>query len=162
MKYQRLRDYATQELVVVKWTEEMSRAFQIMLQNRVRHLPVVDDDNAVIGVISERDFQRAMQGDKPQFAPGARVRDYMSWPVEAIDEWASIETAARTMIDKKISSLIVTRGKQIVGIVTTEDLLRALVDSATSPFEELKVEIKSAIYQSPIGQIAQALANAGI
>lgn len=162
MKYKRLRDYATQELVVVHWMEKMSRAFQIMLQNRVRHLPVIDDDGAVIGVISERDFHRAMQDEKPDFNPEARVRDFMNWPVEAIDEWEPIEKAARTMIDKKISSLIVTRGNQIVGIVTTEDLLRALVDRSESPFEDLKVELKSAIYRSPIGQIAQALANAGI
>ncbi len=162
MKYRRLRDYATQELVVVHWMDEMDRAFRVLLQNRVRHLPVVDDDGAVIGVISERDFNRAMRGDKPEFAPGARVRDYMSWPVEAIDEWAPIEQAARAMINKKISSLVVTRGQRIVGIVTTEDLLRALVENAESPLEDLKVELKAAIYRSPIGQIAHALANAGI
>lgn len=167
-----LKEYTTRDLVVAHWMEKMDRAFHMMMNAHVRHLPVVDEGGAIIGIISDRDFQRALQVDQPDFVsglppqaefdPNARVRDYMSWPVEAISEGRSIADAAKLMIDRKISSLIITRGQAVVGIVTTEDLLRALVGEREGLLKEMKTGLQSAIYNSPIGQIAQTLANVGV
>lgn len=147
---------------MVHWLEKLDRAYEIMMDVEVRHLPVVDNDLAVIGIISDRDFYRAMKEDREEFDPEARVREYMSWPVASIKEEASIAEAARIMVDKKISSLLVIREGRISGIVTTEDLLRALLESSEGKLHDLKIGLQAAIYRSPIGQIAHALANAGI
>lgn len=167
-----LRKYTTHNLVVAHWMEKIAGGYELLRRANVRHLPVVDDNGAIVGIISDRDFYRAMQVDQPDFVsgkvtqpefdPNARVRDYMSWPVEAIDETKSIVDAARIMLDKRISSLIVTRHDQVVGIVTTEDLLRALVTNEHSALKDLRAEIGSMLYNSTIGQIANTLANAGI
>jgi CBS domain-containing protein len=176
-----LRAFATRDLVVIPWDESLENAYLMMARHRVRHLPVVYEGK-IIGIISDRDLQRAMLVDKsdilaeraslPEFDSKARIRDYMGWPVEAIDESRSIKDAAREMIDKKISALIVTKGSKVSGIVTTEDLLRALVDERESSenrerghdgsLQEVKDRMQSALYNSPIGQVAHALANAGV
>jgi CBS domain-containing protein len=155
-----LSEYTTKDLVVVHWLENLARAYGIMNSAQVRHLPVVDEGGAIIGMISDRDFQRAMQ--EGLFEPDLCVRDFMSWPVEAIDETAPIAAAARTMLDKKISSLVIVRDSRALGIVTTEDLLRALLESHESRIEHVREEVETAIYTSPVGQIAHALASIGI
>jgi len=171
-KHVDLRKFTTRNLVVVHWLEKLFSAFELLRRNEIRHLPVVDDSGAIIGIISDRDFQRAMQIDQPdfisgkvtqpEFDPNVRVRDFMSWPVEAIDEKRTIAEAARVMIDKRISSLIVTRNSEVVGIVTTEDMLRSLLEGSEGMIENLKDDVRSVFYNSTVGQIANALANAGI
>jgi CBS domain-containing protein len=167
-----LKKFTTRHLIVVHWMSSLSVGFELLRRNQIMHLPVVDDGGSIIGIISDRDFQRAMQIDQadfqsgkvPQaeFDPNARIRDFMSWPVQAISEDSSQAEAARLMLDKRISSLVVTRRDQVVGIVTTEDMLRALLEQHESFLGELKEDVRSAFYNSTIGQIATALSNAGI
>lgn len=162
----------TSDLVVVHWTEKIETAFAILGVKQIRHLPVVDAEGAIVGIISDRDFYRAMQIDQPdfesgriaqpEFDPNARVRDFMSWPVQAIDEKRSVAEAARLMIDRGISSLIVTSGDQVVGIVTTEDMLRALLVRSESLLDQIKAGVASTVYNATVGQVANALSNAGI
>lgn len=172
MSKKSIREYTTRDLIVSHWMENLGTAYERMIQAHVRHLPVVDDNHGIIGIISDRDFQRAMQIDQPDFTsglvaqaefdPNARVRDFMSWPIEAIKDTASIADAARLMVTKKISALLVISEERVKGIVTSEDLLRSLFDEDRGRLEELKEDLQAAIYESPIGQIANTLANAGL
>ena len=157
-----LKDYTTHDLILVHWRDSMARAYGLLNSASIRHLPVVDDQGGIVGIISDRDFYRAMQNDWQEFEIGSIVRNFMSWPVEAIDENHSVADAARMMLDKKISSLIVTRGSKAVGIVTNEDLLRALLVYSEGLLGDLKNEVRSVFANSTIGQIAQRLADAGI
>lgn len=167
-----VKDHASQNLTCIHWVESLDQAYRLMNEKKIRHLPVVDDRGAIVGLISDRDFQRAMFIDQPDFVSGktpqpefdprAKVRDFMSWPVETIGESETIAHAARTMIDKKISSLLVIKGADVTGIVTTNDMLRALLERPENLLEDLKSRARSAIYDSPIGTIAQTLSNIGI
>ncbi len=163
---------STHKFIVIDWMENMEKAHRKMSEISARHLPVVDESGLIIGMLSDHDVQRAMKINPsdffsgkilpPEFDPDTRVRDYMSWPVETIDEAQPITDAAKAMIEKKISSLIVTRGSFAVAVVTTEDLLRTLLEEHQSPLQVLKENIISALYRSPIGNIAQSLANSGL
>ncbi|MCM2283043.1 MAG: CBS domain-containing protein [Bdellovibrionaceae bacterium] len=168
-----LNDFTSRNLAVVNWLEGLDQAYSLMNKKGIRHLPVADDEGAIVGLISDRDFQRAMWIEQPDFAsgrvaqpsfdPNRTVRDFMSWPVTSIDEKRSLEDAALFMLDKKISALLVTKnGDEVVGIITTEDMLRALLAAHESPASRAVAKIEGAIAQSPIGAIAQALGNAGI
>ena len=184
-EYQRhesnVRTQASRDLFVVPWTASLQSAFNIMLDKKIRHLPVVHDDGSIIGILSERDLERAMTIDQadffsaraPQaeFDPNGLVRDFMSWPVETIDESYPLKEAAQIMINKKISALLVTASGVATGIVTTEDLLRAFILNEGLAEEPSSVEkaglsnqdsVEASLYASPIGSLAQLLANAGI
>jgi acetoin utilization protein AcuB len=163
-----VQSYTSRDLIVASWTDPVQEAYTLMHRKGIRHLPVADDDGYIIGVLSDRDVARAMlrgdsrEGTPPGFNPTDAVGDYMSWPVESIHEDASIGDAARLMIDKKISALLVLQKGEVRGIVTTEDLLRALLVEAEGPARKAIESVEGAVAQSPIGQIAQALANAGV
>lgn len=159
-------------IICVHKTKTMGQAYKIMQEFAARHLPVVDDEGAIVGMLSDRDMKRAMMKDpneewsakdfEPQFSPDDIVYEYMSWPVQCIDESHLVSQAAEIMIEKKISSLIVKRNAVAVGIVTSEDLLKLLVHEHKNVKPGLKDNIVGIVFSSPIGGIAQMLANIGI
>lgn len=133
------------DVITVENSESLLNAYQLMQRRRIRHLPVVNADGVVVGILSDRDINRAMhsQIDKSNafvkseevvFDPKARVEDYMSWPVKAFDKDRSLKEVAKEMIHEKISAVLVTdRENDIAGIITTEDLLRVLIELLEGP-----------------------------
>ena len=150
----------------------MALAYDLMMAHANRHLPVVDDGGSIVGMISDRDAKKAMifdQADwlsaktpRPDFDSNALVRDYMSWPVTTIQETATLKEAALAMLDHKISALIVLRLETAIGIVTTDDVLRAVAHADETKQIDFKDSLAAAIYRSPLGPLAQTLANAGV
>ena len=171
-KMRSLRTYGIKKLLVTSWKASLSDAYHVMHAKNIRHMPVVDDEEKLVGIITERDFHRAMMpypGDPlskdhhTRFDPQAVVREWMSWPVEIIDERQSIAEAARLMLDQKISALVVTDGDDVVGIVTTDDLLRAFLDNTDSRVEQYERSVVNELRATgTIGGIAQRLADIGI
>ncbi|CAN5622484.1 hypothetical protein BH10BDE1_BH10BDE1_09420 [soil metagenome] len=161
---------ASEEIIAIHCMASLQQAFNILQKKGFRHLPVVDDSEALVGMISDTDLQRAIEIDQPDFGSGraphatfpplATVRDFMSWPVESIDQNASTADAARMMLDKKISSLIVSDGPIAVGIVTTDDMLREVIHLSGPTVASIKDRIKSAFFK--VGSYAQALADVGV
>lgn len=164
--------HASHEIVYVSRLDSMEKAFKLMSKILIRHLPVVDEKGAVIGMLSDRDVIRAMKKPvnaewsalpaKPEFDGDDSVQEFMSWPIGAIDEAASVSDAAELMIERKISALLVTRDNQAIGIVTTEDILMAFIKEHKTTLSDVKNSVMGVIYRSPIGGIIQSLSNAGI
>lgn len=168
----RLRFHCSQDVVFINKDSSMKEAYQLMLSNDIRHLPVVDENEVIVGILSDRDVQKAMpvkamfpwldKAFTPSFSRNSLVQDFMSWPVCTIDENESVITAAEFIMENKISALVLVNQEKCTGIVTTEDLLRAFVEEHKSTFSSIKENFTAALYRSPIGTIAQNLSNAGI
>jgi CBS domain-containing protein len=88
-------------------------------------LLVVVDVNGPIGVLSERDIVMAIGDDLA--LDEERVRDHCSDEIVAVDVDATVDDAARAMADAQIRHLAVTRGGQVIGVVSVRDVLRVLV-----------------------------------
>jgi CBS domain-containing protein len=84
---------------------------------------IVVEGKRPVGIITHKDIiSKLVQARIPPDAVTAR--EVMTSPVLTIDEDASIEEAARLMAKKHIKKLIVTRSNELVGIVTSSDLMR--------------------------------------
>ena len=139
------RESMSTKLVTVNINENMETAHRRMQKRRLRHLPVSDDSGEIVGMLSDRDVQRAMisevrhEGSGPitsetiAFDPAARVRDYMSWPVLSVSQNADLRQVAERMLAEKVSAFLVKSGDTAVGIVTTDDLLKVLIDLLGNP-----------------------------
>jgi CBS domain-containing protein len=118
--------------VTIGYEESIQKGSDLMLQHRFRHLPVTDSMGEVIGILSDRDIQRAMevrrQGIEVErvISPTRRIKDFMSWPPHTISDELSLSEVIRFMIREKISALLVHSAKtgKVRGIITTEDLLK--------------------------------------
>jgi acetoin utilization protein AcuB len=96
------------------------QALKLIEDSQFRHLPVVDESGALVGIVSEKDLLRA-KGD-------VQVKQIMTAEVVTVTEYTALEEAARIMADHRISSLPVMRGSKLVGIITETDLFRIFLE----------------------------------
>lgn len=123
-------------------------ASRIMEETGFRHLPV-SDGKKVIGVLSDRDIQRAItvvssQNEKTSFhiQKHKKVSEYMSSPVFKMRSNESLDKLIREVLDRKISSVLIEdEYYNDVGIITTQDLMLVLLDelhARTNLFQKIK------------------------
>lgn len=112
----------TTALLTVAPNETIGRADLEMKLAGIRHFPVVDKRNHLVGVVSDRDVLRAF-GDAD--ITRVKVSDIMTMLVETVTEDAPAIDAVTLMLEHKIGCLPVTGEEgQLVGLVTETDFLR--------------------------------------
>jgi acetoin utilization protein AcuB len=166
-----LKQTMSERIVTVSCDEDMTNAYDLMKSQTFRHLPVLDSLGQVVGIISDRDFKRAMWPtpnlesldfvEGPIFRRNAKVYEYMSWPVKKLSHELDIRDAIAIMIAEKISAVVVVNNHQMVGIVTHEDLLRLLGALLKEP-ETFQSKLMSLLYNSPVGKMSDILSGIGI
>jgi acetoin utilization protein AcuB len=130
------RNVMTKKIIKVHPEMPIQGAYEEMKENAIRHLPVVDHTGKLVGILSDRDIQRAIHVTKINeieqemtFNPHDTVENFMSWPVQTVNENTSILELTKMMIELKVSAFVVNGPNQYVkGIITTEDLLKYLLE----------------------------------
>ena len=108
-------------LAAVDEDQSIETAEKLMKIRRVRHLPVINNKNELVGVISYHDIDAASDKSAP-------VRFYMVRNVQILDRGTNVKKAIDVMLKNKISSVLIADSEQVIGIVTTTDLLQLLRD----------------------------------
>ena len=138
----------TRNVVSVKSDSTILEAGNLMLQSRVSGLPVVNSAGRLVGIITERDFLRPTRNGAKSARPrwlelitnhkrreglgrlvDEQVESVMTPNPISVSEDAPLEDVLRQMEKHDIKRLPVTKGDQLVGIVSRSDLLRALMQS---------------------------------
>jgi len=146
----RVRDVMSANVHTVHATSSMPLAASIMDLEHVRHVPVIDDDRHVVGLITHRDLLSAQLTTMAEVSAGGPASLDLAVPVSrimrtkvwTIQSSALAVSAARLLRDHRFGCLPVVDDGKLVGIVTESDLL-ALVTEAlepSAPARPLKVE----------------------
>lgn len=130
-----VRELMTAEVVTLGRNERLVIADDVMRLGRIRHLPIVDDDGLLAGIVSQRDLflsglVRALGfGSQAQRAAldGVLVKEAMKTDVVTVSRDTPITDAARLMLERKIGCLVVTEGKHIVGVLTESDFVKLAI-----------------------------------
>jgi acetoin utilization protein AcuB len=120
--------------IIISSNCTLPEAYWLMVNNKIRRLPVVDQDT-LVGIVTLEDLRAkipatfigmdaARASDMLAKLP---VRQIMSENPKAVPAGATLVDAARLMLDFKISALPVLDGDRLVGIITESDIFRALV-----------------------------------
>lgn len=108
----------------------------IMTREKIRRLPVLDDEKRIVGIVTVNDLRRVTPSqvtsldmyEMSYLLSKLRVEKVMHSPVITTNEDCVLEEAARILADNKISSLPVVKGDSLIGIITETDILRAFID----------------------------------
>jgi CBS domain-containing membrane protein len=143
----RVRDLMTTALYTLHPEQSLPLADSIMERCGIRHIPVVDAGNALVGLVTHRDLLSAKISSLAPISDEDRSSLQLPVPVSRImrtSVWTITPdtlavTAARLMRDHRIGCLPVVEGRDLVGIVTEADLLALVTDSlslgrATGPW----------------------------
>ena len=141
----KVADIMTGDVVTAKPDTSVSDTAQLMLANRIGAIPVVDDEDRVVGIVSDHDLLRHPPSDSPRAwwlrlfdkdavclediaaARDLPVRDVMVRHVTTVSDDMPIGVLGSLMRRRKLKHVPVTRGGRLVGIVSRGDLLDALV-----------------------------------
>lgn len=125
-------DLMTSAPICVQREDTLRTAYEWMENERVRHLPVVDADGSLVGVLSHRDLVRhALAGLEE--VPMNRVMQYlelrtvdtaMAVAAETAEASDAVSEAAERMLENKFGCLPVVEGARVIGILTESDFVR--------------------------------------
>jgi len=126
-----VRQYMTPAPHTIGPTSSLAAARRVMLQNHVRHLPVLDGGR-VVGQLSERDL--FLVESLPNVNPtDVRVEEAMVQSVFTVGPDTPVGEVVETMIERKLGSAVVCQDEHVVGVFTTIDALQALHEALERP-----------------------------
>ncbi len=132
MKRQRLtvEDLMTTATISLKEKDTVGRAHLEMHVASIRHIPVVDDANHLVGILSNRDLIGALAEGRSHTPIG----EIMTRAIRTVRVSTPAHDAAQAMLDGKFGALpVVGDEEQLVGIVTETDFLEIAVRALRDP-----------------------------
>ena len=137
----RVRDFMTENVVTVRPDDTIARAYELMLDNRFRHLVVIDGDGDLAGVLTHRDLLRYALIERTDLPLSLQrgvlrrihVEEVMTSEVETVEPGQWLQEAAAVMFENKYGCLPVVEGSRVVGILTESDFVRFFADATQRP-----------------------------
>jgi acetoin utilization protein AcuB len=121
----------TREVITLGPEASAAEAWSLCREHRIRHLPVVDGGR-LAGLVSDRDLRDVSPSSRDNRDAATlqwvRVGDMMTRNPITISPFDTIDRAAREIHDRKIGCLPVVDDGELVGIVTSSDMMRALME----------------------------------
>jgi len=129
-------DLMTTPVHTITADRSLSDLAELFDRHDVRHVPVVDGEGDIVGLVSDRDLLRNVltdQADVPlsvrdSAMQGTLVETIMTEEVVTLEPNDTAQKAARTMLENKFGCIPVTEGARLVGIITQSDFLRLYAD----------------------------------
>ena len=124
-------DLMSRQVVTVHPNDELLLAENIMHLGRVRHMPVIDAEDRLVGVVSQRDLFRSAllrtlgfgQVAQDRTLRGIRIKEVMTTNPRTTTPESPIREAASVMSEHKIGCLPVVQDGKLVGILTEGDFV---------------------------------------
>ncbi|MBN1219427.1 MAG: CBS domain-containing protein [Anaerolineae bacterium] len=136
MRQQLVKDWMTRDIVTVAPEMRMTEAHQLMLDRKIRRLPVVRNKH-LVGIVTRGDIRGAEPSEASSLnmwemnylISKLRVKDVMARTLVTIPVDATIADAAQLMLERKVSGLPVVDNNKVVGIITESDIFRMVVQA---------------------------------
>ena len=126
----------TENPIAVSPDTDLAKVRNLMYERWIRHLPVLDPEEGLSGLISHRDLLKRSLIERDDVPPlveeeilaGMQCRQVMQTLVESVSPETSIEEAGRTLLHHKYGCLPVLREGRLVGMLTESDFIRYVTE----------------------------------
>jgi len=145
------KDIMTKDVITVRPEEKVENAARILLDNKISGIPVVDEYNHVIGIVTEKDLMiKATELRVPFYITlfdsiiylenpirfnndlkkytATDVKEAMTDKVYSVEEDSSVNEIVAIMQKHKVNRVPVLRHGKLIGIISRNDILKALVE----------------------------------
>jgi CBS domain-containing protein len=125
-----VRDLMTEKVFTVTPADDLATLYDLMDSRRVRHVPVVEDEE-LVGLVTTVELSRCALGkvdDLPLSEERAmlrrrHIRDIMLGEPDTIEPDMPLQDAAEMLLESKVGCLPVVEGMHLVGIITEADFV---------------------------------------
>jgi CBS domain-containing membrane protein len=128
---QLVRDLMSENVATLNRNDKLSIADDVMKLGRIRHMPVLDEDGALVGILSQRDLLHGAlshalgygQVAKQRVMSTILVKEVMTGSPHTVEPDTPLDEAASTMLARKIGCLPIVENERLVGILTESDFV---------------------------------------
>ncbi len=119
------KDIMHTDLITVKIKTPIYDAIRTLVEHNITGLPVINDDNSLAGIISEKDMLKLLYDieDKP-----GRVEDFMTENIHTFEPEDSLIDLCDCFIKNQFRRVPIVENDQLVGIVSRKDLIRYILE----------------------------------
>ncbi|MDP4085883.1 MAG: acetoin utilization AcuB family protein [Bacillota bacterium] len=127
-------------------TNTIADAIRLMREKKIRHIPIVDDDNNLVGLVTSSRIRNAtpsifhadehLEDLQKPLKSIMRTEVYTGNPLDFVEEVAGL------FYEHRINCLPILKDKKLIGIITETDLLRTLVELTGAHQPGSQIEIK--------------------
>lgn len=155
-----VKDRMTPDPVVITTDTSLKEALEIVRSKPFRHLPVVDENGKLVGIVTEKSLVYASPTSTTalsvfevdyilsrtkmgQIIQGSVISVGPDWP---------IEEAARVMVDRRIGCLPVIEDDKLIGIISDTDIFRVFVEGLGGGYPSLRITV---VVPEKVGSLAR-------
>jgi len=146
------------EVYTLSPKDTLNDALNLMREKNVRHIPIVDETENVVGLITSHDVKNALPSclkeENNKTIYDTPIEKFMVKDVIFGHPLDFVEDVALTFYESKISCLPIVSGGKLVGIVTTTDLLTAYIELTGAHQPSSKIDIR---LKDQVGTLADVL-----
>lgn len=110
---------------------ELDRLLELMVRDRLGCVPIVDERQRPLGMVTKLDIVEHLVGPSDRVKP--KVADVMMPFAISLDEDATVAHAAALMASEDMHHVMIVSGRRLIGIVSTMDITRWLADNDSMP-----------------------------
>jgi len=132
----KISHYMTPKVIAAHPEDGIRKTFFLMREHSIRHIPVLDENRRLIGILSDRDLRRPEWVEESidishvyNLDDNLVVKDLMTTDVKVVYTYDSIKKANRFFIDHRFGALpVLNKEDELVGMLSAIDVLRAFED----------------------------------
>ena len=150
-----VREIMSRGVVTLSNKASIGETIEVMSSNHVGAIPLVDNDNKLVGIVTERDIVLSLSG----VISKETVQDYMSHKVFNTTPGTPLESACKIMVRNGLRRIPIIGGeadiskasKKLLGILTSTDVIRFL--NAKELFDKLNSNLATDVLKTQISDI---------
>lgn len=144
-----VEEMMTTDVITLNQNDPIAKAMEVLHRFNIRHIPIVNDELQLVGIISDRDVRDASPSifhrnshledlEKP-------LKQIMKSDVITAHPLDFVEEIASFFYEYRIGCLPITQGSDIVGIVTEKDILHTLIQltGVHQPGSQIEVKVEN-------------------
>lgn len=162
----RIEEIMRKKIVTIQPSTTIGEALLLLRANRIRHLPVIEND-FLVGIVSDRDLRDALPSrllthDDDDTVLHKPVADIMMKQVITAHPLDFIEDAALQIYEHKIGSLPIVECNRLVGLLTESDLFSSLIElfGVNKPSSHIEVEVDDRV--GMLAEVSQVFRDAQV
>ena len=150
-----VREIMSRDVICLSEKSSIKEVVDVMLANQIGALPLIDSDDKLAGIVTERDIALSLAGEMDD----RTAQDYMSTKVFTTTPGTPVESACKIMVRNGLRRIPIVGGeadiskaaKKLLGIVTSTDIIRFL--NAKELFDNLNSNAASEVLETKLSDI---------
>jgi acetoin utilization protein AcuB len=147
----------------------LTDAQELMVKKKIRHLPIVDENKSLVGLLTQSSVRSALPSDVSSFSrfeisytlSKIKVKSVMVKDVVITGPDTPIEDAASILAERKLGCLPVMSDGNLVGMITGEDIFIAMTSLLGTRNPGIRITVQQPDQSGLIARMTTAISDAG-